>query len=302
MSLIDAEVRPQIAIIGAGPAGITAAIQLKRYGFSPLLIEKSRAGGLLRNANWVENYPGFPDGISGPNLTALFERQLQNLGVSIIREEVVQLDVDNEGAFQINTNRNSYRASHVIVSSGTKPKPYPIAIPETARDRVFSEVWPLQDSMKKHIVIAGSGDAAFDYALNLAKQNSVTILNRSKKTSCLRLLRERAARTPGIAYRDGSSVTGVALDATRMKLKIACLHNGTQDEIPADNLIFAIGRESQLDFLSGRIHTEKDKLARDRHLFFAGDVSNGLFRQVAIAAGDGLRAAMAIYADLLEGR
>ena len=85
-----------VAIIGAGPAGITAAIQLKRYGLSPMLFEKEAIGGLLRNANWVENYPGFPNGISGLKLTRLMAQQLKTVGVEGFFEEVLELDYAKE--------------------------------------------------------------------------------------------------------------------------------------------------------------------------------------------------------------
>ncbi|MDP3185374.1 MAG: NAD(P)/FAD-dependent oxidoreductase, partial [Anaerolineales bacterium] len=177
--------KTETLIIGAGPAGIATAIQLKRFGLPPILLEKDRVGGLLRNANLVENYPGFPNGIPGPKLIALFEKQTRRVGAEVTFDEVTRLDYDGE-VFLVDTTRNTFSAKYVIVATGTKPKPLPIKIPAQVEGKVFSEVWPLAGVKNKRILVVGAGDAAFDYALNLAsRENTVTILNRSHETVCL---------------------------------------------------------------------------------------------------------------------
>jgi len=130
--LSDAEV----AIIGAGPAGIAAAVQLKRYGIEPLVFEKGRIGGLLWNANLVENYPGFPEGISGPELVGKLEAQLRKASIDVIYEEVVRL----EEGFGLKTEGGSYTADIVVVASGTEPRRFPGRISEEVEGRVFYEV------------------------------------------------------------------------------------------------------------------------------------------------------------------
>ncbi|MFH1908422.1 MAG: NAD(P)/FAD-dependent oxidoreductase, partial [Chloroflexota bacterium] len=211
-------------IIGAGPAGIAAAIQLKRFGLSPILLEKDRVGGLLRNANLVENYPGFPNGIPGPKLVALFEKQIQRIGVPVTYGEVVRLDFKDDrfvadvGRVSIPATRGQvrnppYESHFVVIASGTKPKPFPLEISPQMRNKVFSEVWPLLKARGKHVTIVGAGDAAFDYALNLAgRENTVTILNRSHATVCLPLLRERASANPSITYQEQTAIQRVETD------------------------------------------------------------------------------------------
>jgi len=280
----------EVVIIGAGPAGMTAAIQLKRYGIPFILLEKERAGGLLWNANLVENYPGFPAGVSGPKLVHLIEKQMDRLGVPVSHDEVVDVQ-GGDNQFLVVTRNTLYAPRFLIVASGTRPKPFPLAIPEEAQDRVFSEVYPLLNEHDKQIVIIGAGDAAFDYALNMTKnRNSVTILNRTREVKCLGLLWERAMAEPAITYRAGAPVSGVKLDETASRLELR-LEAG--ESIEADYLLFAIGRVPETDFLSGEL---LDKNIDG--LYFVGDVKNGPYRQAAIAAGDGLRAAMKIYFDL----
>ncbi|MFZ5911081.1 MAG: NAD(P)/FAD-dependent oxidoreductase [Chloroflexota bacterium] len=279
-----------VVIIGAGPAGLAAAIQLQRYGIPFVLLEKGRVGGLLWNANLVENYPGFPAGVSGPKLVRLIEKQASRIGVRVLQECVLRVvTLDNiKNIYTINTNKNTYTTTHIIIASGTKPRPTPIPIPTECAERVYSDVWPLLGESGKRIVIVGAGDAAFDYALNLTKnRNSVTILNRGGDVKCLRLLWERARANPAVTYRAECPVSGVEAAGTAGRLRVRC---EAGESLEADALLFAIGRVPQVDFLSAELLAQAHP-----GLHFVGDVKNGLYRQAAIAAGDGLRAAMEIY-------
>lgn len=280
----------EVVIIGAGPAGATAAIQLKRYGIPFVLLEKARVGGMLWNANLVENYPGFPAGVGGPKLAGLIEKQMERIGVSVTIDSVLSIQHD-KSSFQIKTVQIEYFPRYVIVASGTRPNPIPLAIPEAARDKVFSDVYHLLNETEKHIIVIGAGDAAFDYALNLVKKrNFVTILNRGGDVKCLGLLWERVRAEPVIEYRAETPVSAVEVDDIGNRLRV---RTEAGESLEADYLLFAIGRIPQMDFLSTELIKQKVK-----GLYFVGDVKNGLYRQAAIAAGDGLRTAMDIYFKL----
>ena len=285
----------KVVIIGAGPAGMTAAIQLKRYDIPFVLLEKERVGGLLWNANLVENYPGFPAGVSGPKLIGLMEKQMKRIGMEVVFDEVMRVaNKTNKKLYIINTKTKNYSTQHLIIASGTQPKPLPLFIPADSEARVFSDIYPLLDVYEKRIAIVGGGDAAFDYALNLVKRrNFVTILNRGAEVKCLGLLWERSMAEPSITYRAETSVREVAFDKTAGRLQVQ-LDAGESLEV--DYLLFAIGRVPQIDFLSDELVNQNIE-----GLYFVGDVKNGLYRQAAIAAGDGLRAAMQIYHSLKEG-
>ena len=182
----------EVAIIGAGPAGVAAAMQLSRYGVDIALFEKGSVGGLIMNANRIENYPGFPDGLSGPRFVRLLEEHLQRLGVEAISENIENLSFDGD-SFALRSENGLTMANRVIIASGTIPIPLPSPqIPESLTSRVFYEVHPLRELEDHTVAIIGGGDAAFDYGLNLARHNSVSILIRDGRAKCLPLLLERS--------------------------------------------------------------------------------------------------------------
>jgi thioredoxin reductase len=285
-----------VVIIGAGPAGISTAIQLKRHGIEPILLEREEVGGLLKNANLIENYLGFPDGITGPEIIDLFKKQLKNTRVNADIEKVLELDFSND-IFLIKTDQRTFSCSIVVIATGTKPSRLSeIRFPENAADRIFYEINTLRNAANEKIAIIGSGDLAFDYALNLSIKNDVTILNRGEKAKCLLLLWERAKRNEKISYIENTQVKKV--DCLDGRLVLTC-HNAVHDwKTSVSYLVIAIGREPNLDFLSNRLRRNLDQLQNKKLLYQVGDVKNGICRQTASATGDGIKAAMEIYRTL----
>jgi thioredoxin reductase len=285
---------PEVAIIGAGPAGLTAALQLKRYGVPTVLFEARQAGGLLWNANLVENYPGFPGGISGPDLVRLILQQAEEIGVEVIPREVSSITYRKQ-LFSLHTPQAIYPCRRLVIASGTRALGFePGLIPPEAQDKVYSEIYPLLAVQGARIAIVGAGDAAFDYALNLAQGNSVAIFNRSEQVRCLPLLQQRAAGTPHIAYHPNTHLIQVKLTGEE-RLALSLTSPSGAWDFEADYLVGALGRRANLDYLSPEILHRAARLERSGRLYRIGDVTNGLYRQTAIAAGQGLLAAMQIY-------
>jgi len=288
-----------VAIIGAGPAGLSVALQLKRYGITPLLLEAGEMGGLLKNANLVENYPGFPGGITGSDLVELFKEQAKNTSVAVTKEKVVNLTHDGM-LYQVSTEAERYFSRIVVIASGTKPKTLnDLQVPAGLEKKVHYEVYPLLHLRDSHLTIIGAGDAAFDYALNLGKNNRVTILNRGEQIKCLPLLWERAALLPNITYLERTRVIEIS-ESSNHGLRLDCLSPEGKFQLSTDYLIGAIGREAQLDFLPDESLDIFQDLENQGVLYQIGDVCNGIYRQTSIAVGQGVLTAMKIYRCLKE--
>lgn len=286
-----------VIIIGAGPAGCAAAMQLKRYSLSLLLFECSEVGGLLRNANLVENYPGFPEGISGVDLVKRITRQLKRLQVYPVFERVQRVSFEWE-QFTISTDKDTYQASRLVIASGTIPvRLSGLNIPDHILDRIFYEVYPLRKQSGKEIAIIGAGDAAFDYALNLGRNNRIIILNRTKTIKSLPLLVKRAQESNDILYYRDISVLGIS-EAGLDRLMVKCLTEEGTEEFSVDFVIAAIGRVPNIGYLSEDIQPKTELLMSSGLLYYVGDVKNDIYRQTAVAAGDGIRAAMEIYRSM----
>jgi len=289
--------REESIIIGGGPAGMISAIQLKRYGVAAPLFEANRLGGLLWNANLVENYPGFPGGIPGQKLVERFVQQFEPHSLEVIYKRVLEVDYGPNG-FIVATDENTYISRTLVVATGTRPKIFPDEfIPDAGSEKVFYEVAPLLDVHDKTIAVIGAGDAAFDYAINLSRNNRVVILNRTRQIKALPLLVQRCAKIQDIEYFQGTEVSSVMVEAEQLLLKT----NDQQKRIiPVDFLIGAIGREENPPLMSKRLREEAPNLVKSGKLHVVGDVQNGIYRQTAIAVGDGLKAAMKIYQFLKE--
>jgi thioredoxin reductase (NADPH) len=282
------------AVIGAGPAGIATAIQLKRYGIETLVFERLRLGGLLHNANLVENYPGFPGGIPGFELVKLFKKHANHLNVNISHEEVTGLT--RVGSyFQMKTSKGEYRTECVVIASGTNPVTFTnVSIDSNVTDRVFYDLHALAAVENQTIMIAGSGDAAFDYALNLSRRNRVIICIRENTTKCLPLLKERAYRSPAITINYNTTVQAVK-GTSIGALMIDCVTPSGREQLSGDYLIGALGRTPNLGFVQPSLMDSLSQLERHGQLYLIGDVTNGIYRQTAIAVGQGIQCAMRIY-------
>ena len=289
----------EVIIVGAGPAGLATALQLERYGIRSLIIEQGRVGGLLLNANLVENYPGFPGGIAGPELVDLFKEQVKSYNLHIYKARLENLDYTNE-QFEFSVDGQLLHSRLAVVASGTKPRTLnELDIPPEIQNKVYYEVYPLLDVVGKQIAIVGAGDAAFDYALNLARNNDIFVFNRGDKISSLPLLSKRAQLIPRIHYHQETAITRTTAGPDE-RISLECNTPTGSSGYIVDYLIGAIGREPNLDFASGQFSEKAIQLENSGKLYYVGDVANGLFRQTGIAVGDGILAAMKIYKYLKE--
>ncbi len=287
-----------VIILGAGPAGISCAIQLNRYGIKPLIFEKNEIGGMLRYANLVENYPGFPDGITGIDLVNLFKKQIEQNNFNICRENVLSVKY-SEQMFSVETAESIHKSKILVISSGTKPNQNTgVVIHAEAEKNVIYDIAPVMDCTGKKIVITGAGDLAFDYSMTLGVKNDVTVINRSDKIKCIPALLKRIESLKNFRYIEKTIINNI-IPQSPGGINIECESVGKPLNILADYLIFSIGRLPRLDFIGEEFKEISDELEFNGKLFRIGDVNNLYFRQTAIAAGDGIKAAMQIN-DILK--
>ncbi|MEI7473479.1 MAG: NAD(P)/FAD-dependent oxidoreductase [bacterium] len=275
-----------IIIIGAGPAGVNCSIQLKRYGFEPLVIEQNKIGGLAANANLIENYCAFPNGIKGDNFVKVLAKQFNNNNIRLHSEKVINVSKENN-KYSVKTTKGDFLCNHLVIATGTTPN-----ILNFTSEKIFYEVDKLKeknDLYNKNIVIIGAGDAAFDYALNLADKNKITILNKSNRTKCLDLLKNRVLHHKNISYLEFTRVNNI--QEIDDKLKLSGKDQKKDLELNCDYLLGAIGRIANTEFLSENLINSENH----DNFYIIGDAKNGIFRQIAIACGDGLITAMKIY-------
>jgi len=277
-----------VAIIGAGPAGIAAAIQLRRYGFKPRIIEQAEPGGLLKNARRVENYPGFPKGIPGRELVKLLCLHLGDNG-PVDRETVLNADYRNRH-FVVKTDRRTFRARLLVVASGTEPiRIFNERTQKTLANRLFYEPWSMPRVKNRRIAIVGAGDAAFDYALGRASGNKVWILGRRSKPRCLTALWRCCRKNPNIKYLGPTRLESIGRDGRSIWLRL-----GSGRILLVDYILVAAGRKPCLGFLGSNLRKNIRILMNQKKLWLIGDVKNKRYRQVGISVGDGIRCAMEI--------
>ncbi len=285
-----------VVIIGAGPAGIAASIYLKRAALDPLIFEKNQIGGLLLNANLVENYPGFPEGINGKGLVQLFKEQISHLGIEVKKEEVKKVSYEN-GIFTLKTDKIDYKSKAMIVATGTEPKSIELEglFPLLGR-KVFYEIKDIPPLIREDtFVILGGGDAAFDYALNLSKNVSkVDIIFRSDKAKCLPLLEDRVGKSKNINVHPKTHALTLKEEGDLVVVK--CKSEGKEKNFSSDYALIACGRKPNLSTLPEKVREsliiQDDGATNIPGLFIAGDVRRGYFRQTGIAVGDGILCAM----------
>jgi thioredoxin reductase (NADPH) len=293
----------EIVIVGAGPAGVAAAVQCRRLGVRPLLLDRrGEAGGLVANGFSVENYPGL-EPMPGRELVKLLDAHLGRFNLSVNKALVQRIAKENNG-FVIEGDFGTTRSRAVILAVGTHPKPLPIpGAAELVRTDLFYEVRHLFaqatfQTVKRALVIGG-GEAALDYALSLAGVGvEATVLVRGEGFRAKGRLVQLVEQNPLIKVVFQAAPRAVSRKPQGIALK--CTTADGVNTYIGDGVVAAIGRESEVgDLLSGLdVKGAKTVSTEVPGLFIAGDARWGALGQVGMAVGDGLRAAIAAVEGL----
>ena len=298
-------------IIGSGPAGHTAAVYAGRAMLEPLMYEGFMAGGVaaggqLTTTTDVENYPGFPDGIGGPELMDLMRRQSQRSGARIVTETVCAVDL-SAPPYRVTTDGGATVAARtVIIATGATAKRLYVPGAERLWQRGISACAVCDGALPvfrgKHLVVVGGGDTAAEEATFLTKYASrVTMLVRRDQMRASKAMQQRVFANETIDVSWNTVLSEVLGDDLVGGVRVTDVHSGVDRELEAGGLFFAIGHEPNTSFLAGQLETDDsgylitpgNSTATSRPGVFAcGDVQDKIYRQAVTAAGTGCMAAM----------
>ncbi len=292
-----------LVIIGGGPAGLTAALYAGRSRLNTLLIEKMSVGGKILTSETIENYPGFPGGVSTTELMARMEAQVKELEVKITAEEAVELDCVSR---IVNTGSESYQAGAVIIASGSAPRKLDVPGEKelTGRGVSYCATCDAPFFKDKRVVIVGGGNAVAEEALYLCRfAGSVNIVHRRQDLRASKILQERMLANEKIKFILNSVVTGIKGANKVSAVAIKDLVSGKEEDFACDGVFIYIGHEPATGFLKGKLQMdESGYILADEHMvtsapgiFACGDCRKKGFYQVINACGDGAVAADSAY-------
>ena len=296
--------RVRVVIIGSGPAGLSAALYTARAQFSTVVITGPQFGGQIATTHDVDNFPGFPDGITGPELVERMKLQAERFGAEIVYDLVTDVDTTNGSPFTVKTNGETFVADVIIATNGADPRK--LGVPGE-RDYVGRGVSYCATCdgffyRGKKVIVVGGGDSALQEALFLTKFADVTVIHRRDEFRASTALQLRAKANPKISYimdtvveRVNANEHGVVSSVTLRNAK-----NDTVYEYPTDGVFVFIGYDPNGGLFKGQVATDADgyvlidQLMRTNvdGIFAAGEIHDRIWRQAATAAGDGVAAAL----------
>jgi len=292
----------EVIIIGGGPAGYTAALYAARANLEPLVIEGFQWGGQLMITSDVENYPGYPEGVLGPEMMKDFRRQAERFGAEFVSDDVTRVDF-SERPFKVYVGDDEYQAQAVIVATGAEARKLGLESERTLQGRGVSycAVCDAAFFREKEIVVVGGGDSAMEEATFLTKFASrVTIVHRREDFRASPIMVDRAKANEKIEWITNAVVDEVVGDGVVTAVRLRDVNTDEITEIPADGLFVAIGHDPNTklfnDWLelddAGYILAHDGTATNIEGVFAAGDVVDHTYRQAITAAGMGTMAAL----------
>jgi thioredoxin reductase (NADPH) len=302
--LSDPQVR-KVVVVGSGPAGLTAAIYLSRARLAPLCIEGVLRGGQLMLTTDVENYPGFEEGVLGPDLMDRFRRQAQRFGTEFLQDDVVSVDLSKR-PFEVRTATEAFRARAVVVSTGASARMLGIPSEKKLMGRGVTTCATCDGAFYRDrpVAVVGGGDSAMEEATFLTRfASEVHLVHRREQFRASRIMLERAQANPKIRFHPWRDVVEV-LDGGKNKVagvRLRDPRDGKTEELKIDGFFLAIGHVPNTGLFQGQLALDGNgylvcrpdsSLTSVEGVFACGDCVDHVYRQAITAAGMGCRAAI----------
>lgn len=294
----------QLVVVGGGVAGCTAAMYAARYNIDLILLEKSAPGGQTATASEIENYPGFPDGISGFELAERVRQQAVNAGVQFMAAEAHSLEREGSG-WRLHTSGGDILTSTIIIATGAAPRRLKVPGERDLFGKGVSYCATCDGMFYRGrtVAVAGGGNTAIDEAIYLSQIcASVYVIHRRDELRAEAILQRRAFERPNIEFVWDSVITLIMGDEEVKAIEVHNKKTGQNRTIELDGVFVAIGHEPQTDWLSGVVELEDGFIVADctmstsaAGLFVAGDIRNTPLRQVTTAVGDASIAAFSAW-------
>jgi thioredoxin reductase (NADPH) len=299
-----------VIIIGSGPAGLTAALYTARADLKPLVFTGNEIGGQVSITNEVENYPGFPEGLTGPELVEKFQKQAERFGARVEYAEVTEVDFDNH-PFRVRSYDNEYQAKSIIIATGASPRKLgvPGEVELTGRGVSYCATCDGFFFQGREIVVVGGGDSALEEGVFLTKFASrVRVIHRRDQLRAGNTLQRRARRNEKIEFVWNTIVTEINGNGAVDSVQVKDVNTGEVSTLEAEGVFIYIGHYPNSQLFRGKLDMDEEGyLITDRRthtsvpgVFAAGEIADPVFRQVVTSAGEGCKAAIQVERYLAE--
>jgi thioredoxin reductase (NADPH) len=303
--------RYDVIIIGGGPAGLTAGLYTSRARLKTLLIENGLFGGQMTTTELIENYPGFPQGVGGEELSRLMEEQAKRFGMEAITDEVVEIGLERDMK-KVKTYGGEFFCRALIICTGTEYRKLGVPGEEAFRGRGISYCATCDGAFFKdsRIIVVGGGDSALTEALFLTKfVKELTIIHRRDALRATKIYQERALSNPKIKFLWNSVVQEIKGNSVVRSVVVKNVKTGEKKEVETEGAFLFIGLMPRTQFLKDRVQldeagyivTNENCETSVKGIFAAGDCRKKLLRQISTSVGDGATAAFAAEKYLEEG-
>ncbi len=303
--------KEKVVVLGSGPAGLTAALYAARANLDPLVVSGNQLGGQISITWEVENYPGFPEDTTGPELVERMQKHAEHFGARIVVDEVTEVNFTRGAPFYLKTHGEEYEADAVVVATGASPKRLGVPGEEEFIGRGVSFCATCDGFFfrDKEVVVVGGGDSALEEGIFLTKfANQVSVIHRRDKLRASDRLQERAFKNEKIDFIWDTVVEEIVGNGKVERVQLRNVKNEEVQDVPIDGVFIFIGHYPNSELFKGQLDMDEVGYLKVNEkmmtsvpgVFAAGEIHDPVFRQIATSVGQGTKASMMLERWLEE--